>query len=209
MDLDRLRHVDFFVAQHLLTHHAVLELARDDICGVEETRQTVDQSSVSGRVHGSVTRRHGGGVLVQLLLGLQQHQCGGRGNAGSTDRVTHQTVSVGNVSVHGRGQLADTWLQDTLCEVVQLHGQFSGCEVDTDVLLAGDSQSGELFVVVLNLQGGTVSDQSAVGQTDTQCRTDLGTFNSEAVVVLAVHVAGDHQVVLEDFERLAGDHVNG
>ena len=48
----------------------------------------------------------------------------------------------------------------------------------------------------MNLQSGTISDQSAVRQTDTQCRTDLSAFNSEAVVVLTVYVAGDYQVVL-------------
>ena len=77
------------------------------------------------------------------------------------------------------------------------------------MLLAGNSQSGVLFIVVLNLQGGTVGHQSAVGQTDTQGRTNLGTFDSEAVVVLTVYVASEHQVVLEDFEGFPGDHVNG
>ena len=77
------------------------------------------------------------------------------------------------------------------------------------MLLAGDSQGGELFVVVLNLQGGTVSDQSAVGQANTQSRTDLGTTDSEAVVVLTVYVAGKHQVVFENLKRFARDHVDG
>ena len=77
------------------------------------------------------------------------------------------------------------------------------------MLLVGDSQSGELFVVVLNLQGGSVSDQSAVRQANTQRRTDLSAFNSKAVVVLTVHVTGDYQVVLKNFESLPGNHVNG
>jgi hypothetical protein len=76
------------------------------------------------------------------------------------------------------------------------------------VLLVVHGQSCVLFVVVLHLQGGAVSHQSAVGQTDTQCRTDFGAFNSEAVVVLAVHVTGEHKVVLENLETLAGDHVD-
>jgi hypothetical protein len=59
------------------------------------------------------------------------------------------------------------------------------------------------------LQGGTVSHQRAIGQADTEGCANLGTFNSEGVVVLAVYVTGDYQVVLKDFERLAGNHVNG
>jgi hypothetical protein len=58
------------------------------------------------------------------------------------------------------------------------------------------------------LQGGTVSDQSAVRQANTQGRTNLGTFNSKAVVVLTVHVSGEHQVVLENLESFSGDHVD-
>ena len=75
------------------------------------------------------------------------------------------------------------------------------------MLLVSNRQRGELLVVVLNLQGGTVSYQSAVWKTDTERRTDLGTFNGERIVVLAVYVAGDHQVVLQDLEGLTGDHV--
>ena len=77
------------------------------------------------------------------------------------------------------------------------------------MLLGSNSQGRVLFVVVLGLQGGTVSHQSAVRQADTQGRTNLGAFNSKAVVVLTVHVTGEHQVVLKDFESLPGDHVNG
>ena len=77
------------------------------------------------------------------------------------------------------------------------------------MLLVVDRERGELLVVVLHLKRSTVRDQSAVGQTDAEGRTDLGAFDSEAVVVLTVHVAGDHQVVLKDFESLAGDHVDG
>jgi hypothetical protein len=76
------------------------------------------------------------------------------------------------------------------------------------VLLVGNSQSGELLVVVLNLQGGTVSNQSAVGQTDTQCGANFGTFNGEAVVVLAVHVTGQNQVIFQDLKGFPCDHVN-
>ena len=66
-----------------------------------------------------------------------------------------------------------------------------------------------VFVVVLHLQRGAVGHQSAVWQTDTQGGADLRAFDGKAVVVLAVHGAGDHKVVLEDFESLPCDHVNG
>ena len=71
-------------------------------------------------------------------------------------------------------------------------GRYAEREVHADVLLVGNGQRGELFVVILHLKGSAVRDQRAVGQTDTQGRTDLGTFNSKAVVVLAVDVAGQH-----------------
>ncbi|OBQ36114.1 MAG: hypothetical protein AN484_25880, partial [Aphanizomenon flos-aquae WA102] len=196
-------------AQHASAHHAVLELLADGVGGVEQTFHAFNQTSVGRRVDGSIARRHHSGVLVQLLLGLQQHQRSRRSGAGSANGVADVLVAVCHISVDAGGQLADTWLEHTLCEIVQLHGQLSGGEVHADVLLAGDSQGGELLVVVLNLQGGTVSHQSAVGQTDTQGRTNLGTFNSKAVVVLTVHVTGDHKVVFKDFQSLACDHVNG
>jgi hypothetical protein len=52
------------------------------------------------------------------------------------------------------------------------------------VLLLRDRQGGELLVVVLHLQGGTVSHQSAVRQADAQSGADFGPFNSERVVVM-------------------------
>ena len=63
--------------------------------------------------------------------------------------------------------------------------------------LARNGQGGVLLVVVLDLQRGTVGHQRAVRQTDTQGGADLRTFNSKAVVVRAVNVTGDHQVVLK------------
>ena len=191
--LDRLAHVHFFVTQNLFTHHAVLELARDDILRVEETRQTVDQSSVSSRVDGSVTGRHGCSIFVQLLLGLQQNQSGARGGTRGADAVTDGLESVSHVSIHGRCQLADTRLQDTLCEVVQLHRQFGSREVDADMLLRCHGQGGVLLVVVLNLQSGTVSHQSAVGQADTQSGANLGTFYGERIVIFDVQVGSLNQ----------------
>ena len=155
----------------------------------------------------------GTGVLgfdeINMSQSIKQHSRSGGNGARGTDRVADALVCVGNVSVDAGGQLADTRLQDTLCEVVQLHGQFGGGEVDANVLLRSHSQGGELFVVVLSLQGGTVGHQSAVGQADTQGRTDFCTVDSKAVIVLAVHVAGDHEVVLQNFQRFARDHVNG
>jgi hypothetical protein len=59
------------------------------------------------------------------------------------------------------------------------------------------------------LQGSTVSYQRTIGQADTESRANLGAFNSEGVVVLAVYVACEYQIVLKDFERLTGNHVNG
>ena len=61
---------------------------------------------------------------------------------------------------------------------------------------------------VLHLQGGTVGHQSAIRQTDTQRGADLGALDGVAVVVLTVYVAGEHEVVLEDFESFPRDHVN-
>ena len=77
------------------------------------------------------------------------------------------------------------------------------------MFLRGDGQGRVLLVVVLNLKRSAVRDQSAVGQADAEGRADLSAFNGERVVVLAVYVAGDDQVVLKDFERLPGDHVDG
>ena len=76
------------------------------------------------------------------------------------------------------------------------------------MLLRGHRQRGELLIVVLDLQGGTVSDQGAVRQADTQGAADLGTFHGERVVILTVHVAGQNEIVFEDFQRLARDHVD-
>jgi hypothetical protein len=73
----------------------------------------------------------------------------------------------------------------------------------------GNRQRGELLVVVLNLQGGAVGHQSAIRQTNPQGRADLGAFDSEAVVVLFVAVARNYQVVLENFETLPSNHVDG
>ena len=69
--LDGLRHIDFFKAQYASTHHAVLELLADSVGGIKQTFHAFNQTSVSGWVNGSVTRRHHSSVLVQLLLGLQ------------------------------------------------------------------------------------------------------------------------------------------
>ena len=133
--LDRLRHVDLVKTQHAHAHHAVLELAADGIGGVEQTFHAFDQTSVSGGVDGGITGVHHSGVFVQLLLGLQQHQRSRRSGAGGAHGVTDALVSIGNVSVDGAGQLADTWLQHTLCKVIQLHGQFGRSEVHANMLL--------------------------------------------------------------------------
>jgi hypothetical protein len=47
------------------------------------------------------------------------------------------------------------------------------------------------------LQGGTVGNEGAVGQADAQGGADLGTFLGKAVVVLAVDVPRQDEVVLE------------
>ena len=105
--------------------------------------------------------------------------------------------------------MRDTRLEHALREVVQLQGQFGGREVDADVLLRGDRQGRELLVVVLHLQGGAVRHQRAIRQADTQRGADLGAFDGERVVVLAVDVAGQNEVVLQDLQGLPGDHVDG
>ena len=76
------------------------------------------------------------------------------------------------------------------------------------MLLRSNRQGRELLVVVLNLQGGTVSHKGAVRQTDTQRGADLGAFDSVRVVVLAVNVTGDYKVVLKNFESLSRNHIN-
>ena len=204
---DRLRHIDLVIAKHALTHHAGLELAADRVNGVEKALHAFYQVSVGGRVDGGVAGSHAGSRFVQLLLTLEQYQRGRRGSARRTNRGIDALVSVSNVCVDRGSKLAYARLQYTLCEVIQLHGEFCGGEVDADVLLVSNRQRGELLVVVLNLQGGTVSYQSAVWKTDTERRTDFSAFNGERIVVLAVYVAGDHQVVLQDLEGLTGDHV--
>ena len=209
MLLDGLRHVDLFKTQHTFTHQAVFELAGDRVDRVEEALQTFHKTRVGGRIDRRVARGHDGSRLVQLLLGLEQHQRGRRGRAGGADRLKDRFVGVGHVSVDAGRKLRNTRLENAFGEVVQLHGQFGRRKVHTDVLLAGNRQRGELFVVVLHLQRRAVGHQSAVWQTDTQGGADLRAFDGKAVVVLAVHGAGDHKVVLEDFESLPGDHVNG
>ena len=207
--LDRLRHVDFVVAQNAGAHHAVLELTADSVGWVEQTFHAFNQTSVSSWVNRCVAWRHHSSVFVQLLLSLQQNERSRWGGARRTNCVSDCFVCVSNVSIDARSQLRNTRLQNTLCEVIQLHGEFGGGEVHTDVLLGSHGQGGELFVVVLNLQGGAVGHQSAVWYTNTQSRANFCAFNGERVVVLTVNVTSDYQVVLEDFESLTGNHVDG
>ena len=192
MNLDGLAHVDFVKAQHASTHHAVLKLLADGVGGVKETRQAVDQASVSSRVDGSVARSHTSSRFVEFLLRLQQNQSGSRRNARSTNGVEDCLVSICNVSVDAGGQLRDTGLENPLCKVVQLQSQLSGGEVHTDVLLACYRQRGALLGIVLHLQGCTVSHQRPIRQANTQGRANFCTTNSKAVVVLSVHVAGEY-----------------
>jgi len=187
--LDGLRHIDFLVAEDTFTHHAVLELAGDRVNGVEETLHAFDQTRVGRRVHRGVAVRHHGSVLVQLLLGLKQDKRSGRGRAGGADGREDRLVGVGNVSVDGRRKLRNTRLQHALGKVVELHGEFGRRKVHADVLLVVDGERGELLVVVLNLKGGTVGDQSAVGQTDAEGRTDLGAFDSETIIIVLFNAA--------------------
>ena len=208
MLLDRLRHVDLVVAQHAHAHHAVLELAADGVGRIEQTLHAFDQTRVGGRVHGRVARRHHGGGFVQLLLALEQHQRGGRDVAGGADRLEDRLVGVGHIRIDAGRELRNTRLQHALCEVVELHGEFGRREVHTDVLLAGNRQRGELLVVVLHLERSAIGHQRTVGQTDAEGGADLRAFDGEAVVVLAVDVAGEDEVVLKDLQGLPGDHVD-
>ena len=95
-----------------------------------------------------------------------------------------------------------------LGEVVKLHGQFGRREVDADVLLAGNSERGVLLVVVLNLKGSAVRNQSAVRKTDAEGRADLSAFYSERVVILTVYSARKDKIILKDLKSLASNHVN-
>ena len=162
MLLDRLRHVDFVEAEHAHAHHAVLELAADGVGWVKQTFHAFNQTSVSSWVNGCVAWCHHSSVFVQLLLSLQQNERSRWGGARSTNRVTDVFVCVSNVCIDAGSQLRNTRLQYTLCEVIQLHGEFSGGKVHADVLLRSNSQRGELFVVVLHLQSGTVGYQRAI-----------------------------------------------
>ena len=206
---DALAHVDFLVTEDAFTHHARLELLADSRSGVEKTLQALDQASVASRVDSRVTHIARRSLFVQLLVGSKQDSRRTRRGARSTDRLVDALVSICHVVVHGGSQLADTRAEHAVSKVVQLHGQFSRREVHADVLLVGHGKRGELLVVVLHLQGGTVSDQSAVRQTDTQGGANLGTFHGERVVVGAVYVTGEYQFVLENSESLTGNHVNG
>ena len=206
--LDGLRHIDFVETKYACTHHAVLELLADRVGWVEETLQTFDQASVSCWVDGGVAWRHYSSVFVQLLLCSKKNSRSSWCSAGRADRVTDGCKRVCNVSVDAGSKLRDTWLENALCEIVKLHGQFSRCEVDADVLLAGNGQRCELFVVILYLKGCAVSYKRTVWKTDTQGRANFSTFNSEAVVVLAVYVTCEYEVVLQNFQSLPRNHVN-
>ena len=116
--------------------------------------------------------------------------------AGRADRVADILEAVRDVRVDRSGELRNTRLQDALSEVVQLHRQLGGREVDADVLLAGDRERGILLVVVLDLKRRAVRDQSAVGQADAEGRADLGALYSKRVIVLPINSAGQHEVVL-------------
>ena len=180
----------------------------DGVGRIEQTFHAFNQTSICGWVDGGITGAHTGSILVQLLLGLQQNQRGGRRGARGANGGIDFLVSIGNVSINRGSQLANARFQNTFCEVIQLHGEFGRGEVYANVLLVGDRQGRGLLVVVLNLQGGTVRHQSTVRQADTQGRTNLGTFNSEAVVVLTVNVTGKNQIVLQNLESFPGDHIN-
>ena len=206
--LDRLRHVDLVKAQHAGAHQSILELLADGVGGIEQALHAFNQASVGRRIDGRITRRHDSRVFVELLLSLQQHQRGAGNGAGRADAVTDALKCVCHVSVNRRGQLTDTRFQHTFREVVQLHGEFGRGEVDADMLLGSHGQRGVLLIIVLHLQGGAVSHQSAIRQTDTQRGTNLRAFNGERIVVLAVNVTGEHQVVLKDFESFPGDHID-
>ena len=208
MLLDRLAHIDFFKAQNTSAHHAVTELLADSVCWIEQTFHAFNQTSVSGRIDGSVTWRHNSSVFIQLLLGLQQDQRSRRSRTRCTNGVTNQFVGVSNVSINAGSQLRNTWLKHTFCKVIQLHCQFGRGKVNADVLLAGNRQRGVLLVVVLNLQGGSISHQCTVRQADTQSGTNFCAFNCEAVIVLTIHVAGQNQVVFENLKRFTRDHVD-
>ena len=205
---DGLRHGNLIVAQHALTHQAVLELAADGVGRVEQALHALDQTGVGRRVDGGVARVHGDSVLVQLLLGLKQDKRGAGGRARRADRAVDALVGVRHIVIDAAGELRNTRLQHTFCEVVQLHRQFCRREVDADVLLRRHRQGRVLFVVVLHLKGSAVSHQRAIRQADAEGGADLGAFDGKAVVVLAVDVAGQHQVVLEDLQGLPGDHVD-
>ena len=42
-----------------------------------------------------------------------------------------------------------------------------------------------------------------------ECRTNLGPFDAELVVILAVNMSGDHEVVFEHPQCFIRDHVDG
>ena len=205
---NRLRHVDFVVAQNASAHHACGELPADSRRWVEEAFHAFDQVRVGSGVHRCVAIVHRSSVLVQLLVALQQDQRGGRRGARRADSREDRLVGVGDIGIDAGGQLRDTGFENPFRKVVQLHGQFSRGEVDTDVLLACNRQRGELLVVVLHLQGGAIGHQSTVGQTNAQGGADLRTFNGERVVVLAINISSKNQVVFQDFQTLPGYHIN-
>ena len=206
--LDRLRHVDLVVTQNAFAHHAVLKLAGDGGGGVKQTFQTFNQCGVSSGVNRRIAGHHGRSGLVQLLLSLKKNQRSARSGAGSANRLIDAVKRASNISVDAGGQLADTGPENTLRKIIQLHGQFGRSEVHTDVLLGSNRQGGELLIVALNLQGRTVSYQSAIRQANTQCGTNFGAFNGKRIVILTIHVTGDYEVVLKNLKSLPCNHVN-
>jgi hypothetical protein len=115
---------------------------------------------------------------------LEENQRSCRRRAGRADRVADEPERVGDVGVNGRGELRNTRLEHALGEIVELHGELGGREVDADVLLAGDGERGVLLVVVLHLKRRAVRDQRAVGQTDAEGGADLGAFDRERIVII-------------------------
>ena len=140
---------------------------------------------------------------------MQQHQRGGRRRAGGADRLEDVLVRVGDIGVDAGRELRNPGLEHAISEVVQRQGHLGRGEVDADVLLRSNRQRGELLLHLLHLQRSTVGDQRAIRQADAQRVADLGAFDGERIVVLTIHVAGDDQIVLQDLQRLVGDHVDG
>ena len=152
-------------------------------------------------------------------------------------RALYESGRTGEIQIVAINDLGDTQTNAHLTRYDTAHGKFPGkVEVDGEYMVVNGDKIrvlaerdpaklpwGELKVDVvfectglfttrekasLHLKGGAIGDERAVRQTDAEGRANFGALDGKGIVVLTVHVAGNHQVVLKDFESFPSDHIN-